>query len=388
MTPAKWTRPEQVVEALRRKWTSGRYLTAAANGHPFEPIGVPLKGPTAADTLHHYEQALAWAQSWAPGRHPHLRIQTKPIGGRNNLPSNTVPVRAWVDTRDLLWTLLDVTAEVELFHTLREQTAQHASDLARWMADHPMKVLAHAPAWHRLVRTACWIRDHTAEPVYLREIDIPGVDTKFIETNKAILAEFLDHVLPEGRIDTCAPKSDLVARYGFRAKPAYIRLRYLGDFPLPFSELTVRAQELSTRPPGVRTVFVLENEITYLSLPPVPDAIAILGSGYAAALLRHLTWLNDVGLYYWGDIDTHGFAILNQVRGLFPHTTSLLMDRTTLLSHEAHWGEEKTQAPDGLPHLTPEEAQLAQDLRNGTYRPHLRLEQERISIATIRSALT
>ncbi|MFZ3494666.1 Wadjet anti-phage system protein JetD domain-containing protein [Streptomyces sp. 5.8] len=388
MTPAAWSRPEDVVETLRRKWTSGRYLAAAAGGHPFEPIAVPLKGPTAADTLHHYEQALAWAQSWAPSLHPQLRLQTKSIGGRNGLPSHTLPARAWVDTRLALWALLGVTDLVDRFHTLYEHTALHYPGLARWMADHPMKVLLHTAAWHQLVRTVRWIRDHSAQQVYLREIDVPGVDTKFIETHKAILAELLDHALPENRIDAGAPKNDLAARYGFRTKPIYIRLRYLGASPLPFSELTVRAQELADWPPGVRTVFVLENEITYLSLPPVPDAITILGSGYAAALLRHLPWLDDVDLCYWGDIDTHGFAILDQVRGRFPHTTSLLMDRATLLAHKSHWSQEKTQARDGLTNLTPEEAHLYQDLRTGTYRPHLRLEQERIAITTVREALT
>ncbi|MFG2785763.1 Wadjet anti-phage system protein JetD domain-containing protein [Streptomyces prunicolor] len=388
MTPAEWTRPEQVVEALRRKWTSGRYLAAAAGEHPFEPIGVPLKGPAAADALHHYEQALAWAQSWAPDRHPHLRIQTKTIGGRNGTSPHTIAGRVWIDSRQDLWTLLRVTAQVDHFHALHDQTAHDAPDLAQWMASHPMKVLTHAAAWPQLVRTVCWIRDHSTEQVYLREIDVPGVDTKFIETHKAILAELLDHALPEDRIDAGAPKSDLAARYGFRTKPLYIRLRYLGTSPLPFSELTVRAEELADWSPGVRSVFVLENEITYLSLPPVPDAIAILGSGYAAALLRYLPWLNDVDLSYWGDIDTHGFAILDQVRKRFPRTTSLLMDRATLLSHKSHWGEEKTQALGSLLHLTPDEAQLNHDLRDGTYRPHLRLEQERISITTIRNALT
>ncbi|MFJ9753176.1 Wadjet anti-phage system protein JetD domain-containing protein [Streptomyces chartreusis] len=151
---------------------------------------------------------------------------------------------------------------------------------------------------------------------------------------------------------------------------------------------SLRAEELAGWSPGVRTVFVLENEITYLSLPPVPSAIAILGSGYAAALLGHLPWLDDVDLCYWGDIDTHGFAILDQVRGRFPHTMSLLMDRATLIAHESHWGQEKTQARGGLTHLTPEEAHLEHDLRTGAYRPHLRLEQERIALTTMREALT
>ncbi|MFF9811587.1 DUF3322 domain-containing protein [Streptomyces coeruleorubidus] len=67
--------------------------------------------------------------------------------------SNTVPARAWADTRDRLWTLLRVTTQVDRFHTLHEQTARQDPGIARWMADHPMKVLAHAADWHGLVRT-------------------------------------------------------------------------------------------------------------------------------------------------------------------------------------------------------------------------------------------
>jgi hypothetical protein len=88
-----------------------------------------------------------------------------------------------------------------------------------------------------------------------------------------------------------------------------------------------------------------------------------------------------IDLWYWGDIDTHGFAILSRVRSHFPHTRSLLMDRHTLLAHRAHWGEEKHQTSEPPVHLTPAEAQLEQDLRLGTYQPHLRLEQERIPSA-------
>ncbi|MFJ7205226.1 Wadjet anti-phage system protein JetD domain-containing protein [Streptomyces sp. NPDC098789] len=387
MTEAAWTRPQQVIEALRRKWTSGQYLASAAQGQDFEPIGAPLKGPAAADVLHHYEQVLAWAQSWAPDRHPQLRIQTKTVGGRGGIPANPVPERVWVDTREHLWSLLGVAAEVELFHALHEQTVQRDPVLAQWMQDQPMKVLRNTGHWLRLVETTCWIRDHTTVELYLRQIDVPGVDTKFIENNKGILSELLDRSLPHDRIHIGAPRSDFAARYGFLRKPAYIRLRHLGSAPGPFSEFAVRATELTSKPAGIRTVFVLENEVTYLSLPPMPDAIAILGSGYAAALLRHLPWLADVDLHYWGDIDTHGFAILSQVRARFPHTRSLLMDTATLLAHQEHWGEERSQTLESPRHLSKAEAQLEQGLRDGTHRPHLRLEQERIPIRTIVRAL-
>ena len=80
----------------------------------------------------------------------------------------------------------------------------------------------------------------------------------------------------------------------------------------------------------------------------------------------------------WGDIDTHGFAILDQLRGYFPAVASFLMDRQTLLAHCSHWGEEPDPARHDLMRLTPEETAVYDDLRFDRHRPRLRLEQERV----------
>lgn len=45
----------------------------------------------------------------------------------------------------------------------------------------------------------------------------------------------------------------------------------------------------------------------------------------------------------WGDIDTHGFAILDRLRRHFPQVRSMLMDRATLLAHEGQWVTEQAQ---------------------------------------------
>ena len=73
------------------------------------------------------------------------------------------------------------------------------------------------------------------------------------------------------------------------------------------------------------SVYVVENEITYLAFPPADDAAVLLGGGYALSGLSPLTWLQDRDLIYWGDIDTHGFAILNRLRQAFPHARSCLL---------------------------------------------------------------
>jgi hypothetical protein len=96
----------------------------------------------------------------------------------------------------------------------------------------------------------------------------------------------------------------------------------------------------------VRTVFVIENEITYLALPQPDDAMVIRGSGYAVPVLEPLSWLGDLEVSYWGDIDTHGFVILDRLRSMFPKVRSMLMDRETLLAHRGQWVTEPSPARD------------------------------------------
>jgi hypothetical protein len=100
-----------------------------------------------------------------------------------------------------------------------------------------------------------------------------------------------------------------------------------------------------------------------------------------------LHWLADRRLTYWGDIDTHGFAILDRLRQHFPHARSMLMDRTTLLAHETHWVREPKPVATRLDRLHPNEADLYRDLVEETLGPTVRLEQERISYAAIEHAV-
>lgn len=63
--------------------------------------------------------------------------------------------------------------------------------------------------------------------------------------------------------------------------------------------------------------------------------------GYALDLLSGIGWLADRQIQYWGDIDTHGFAMLDRLRAGFPQAQSLLMDRATLLDHQCLWRREE-----------------------------------------------
>ncbi len=160
-----------------------------------------------------------------------------------------------------------------------------------------------------------------------------------------------------------------------------------GELSGGFTELTLRIDEVAARPPTQGTVVIVENETTYLALPRVTDAIAVCSGGYSVSKLAGLPWLAHRRVVYWGDIDTHGFAMLSQLRASVRHATSVLMDQSTLLAHEGQWVREPKSTNAKLPGLNEAEGRLYVDLIEGRFGEAVRLEQERIRFGSVREAL-
>jgi hypothetical protein len=379
--PGRWTRPRDVRAAVRKKWDSGALLARFAAGQGWEPIGIPLHGPSARQLGAHLSEVQQWAAEWAEAARGPLRVEYKQVGGRH-FGTNRIPCRAWLDGYDEAWALLNVRPEVRHLAELIEAT--RGTRLVPWLASHPMRALRLADAWEKLLATVRWIERWQVPAMYLRQVDVPGVDTKFIERHKGVLTELLDIQLDPSRVDSAAP--DFAGRYGFLRKPGYLRFRMDGGFR-GFSELSVRADEFAAPPDGVTRVYVVENEITYLAFPVPPRAMVIFGAGYAVSVLEPLGWLAGFDVVYWGDIDTHGFAILNRLRHRLPHVSSMLMDRVTLLAHRDYWITEPSPTAAVLDHLDLAESGLYADLVSNAYAPSIRLEQERISFAAVEKAI-
>jgi len=376
-----WTRPPEVRAWLGKKWKSGALLTALAEGKDWEPLDLPLRGPAAGEIAGRLAEVQEWAAAWDRAARGPLRVEYKKVGGRQ-VGSNMIPCRAWIDGYEPAWELLGVRADVRRFSTLARATAESCPRLVPWVTRRPLRLLRLAGRWDELLAAVRWIDERQTPGMYLRQVDVPGVDTKFIEQHRGVLTELLDLQLAPDRIDADAP--DFAGRYRFRRKPGYVRFRVTAG---AFTELSVRADEFAAPPPGTSRVYVVENEITYLAFPLPAGAIVIFGGGYAVDVLEPLGWLTDLDLVYWGDIDTHGFAILNRLRHRFGHARSMLMDRATLLAHRGQWVTEPRPATGRLDRLDAEEAGLYRDLLDGTLGPSVRLEQERIRFAALEQAL-
>jgi len=153
------------------------------------------------------------------------------------------------------------------------------------------------------------------------------------------------------------------------------------------SDLTIPAVDFARLDIPVKLAFITENEINGLAFPEMPDSIVVFGLGYGLDRLAEATWLGAKTLYYWGDIDTHGFAILDRLRAFFPYAQSFLMDRTTLMAHRELWGRERDRYERPLSRLTIPEQVLFEELKDGLLGDRVRLEQERISFGWLKQAL-
>lgn len=386
-----WSGRRELRAQLLRAWDRGVLLAESVTGESSFPRRLTLKAPTSAQMADDFDAVRAWIADLRAL--PNYRIEMRERRHRV-LGVNQVPSAVWVDTLDDALVILGKRREFERLSALVERTRTRRPELLDWMARKPHKALALADEWDRLLDVTDWLAAHPRPGIYLRQVDIPGVHSKFIEAHRGVLTQWLDRVLPPEVINTSARGiSGFARRYGFRDKPQRIRLRGL-DSACPLLDrfvnvdITLDADSFTRLQPAVSRVFITENEINFLAFPGVADSMLVFGAGYGFELLAQVDWLAHCQVYYWGDIDTHGFAILDQLRAHIPHARSLLMDRATLLAFEDQWGVEETQTQRDLPRLDADERSLYDDLRDNRIRPNLRLEQERIAFGRVEDALS
>ena len=386
-----WSTPGDLRAQLQKLWARGDLLASLVTGEALFPKRLALKAPTSAEMAEHFDQVRAWIAELRAM--PRCRLEMREFRHRV-LGSNAVPHAAWIDHREDAIALIGKQREVARFAALLETTRQRQPPLLDWLAKRPLRALELAGDWDRLLDIVAWLQAHPRPGVYLRQIDIPGVHSKFIEAQRGVLGELLDCVLPPAAIETSASGvSQFATRYGLRDKPLRIRFRILDPAHalLPgglLPDITLDAASFAGLDCQVERVFITENEINFLAFPQLEGSLVIFGAGYGFETLREAGWLTRCRIHYWGDIDTHGFAILDQLRSQFDHVESFPMDRATLHAFAAHWGEEEKPAQRDLPRLTPDESALYDDLRDHRIGRKLRLEQERIGFGWVTAALS
>ena len=374
--------PEDVRQTLVRRFQSKhREWLIGDTGESQWPLEVPLGLPTEQAALRQVDGVRAWVNAWQGWQ--------------------GVGTLSWCDRR---WKALGVQRLPEKL-ALRgpEDVAMWIGESARWeraqsryralIARWPVlaqqlpryfDVLAdYSDAdYQRLTEMLDWIASHPNSNLYPRQLPVSGLDSKWLDGRKGLLTDLVAAIQEDSSSDL-----DFYQRCGLKAPPLLVRMRVLdqslrahvggvGDITAPVDDLAGISWPVSH-------VFIVENLQTGLAMSDMPGAVVFMRLGYNVDVLARLPWLARARCMYWGDLDTHGFAILHRARSYIPELQSVLMDEETLLRHKALWVDEAAQhSAAELTLLTKDEQQLYRDLKQQRWGQNVRLEQERINWTT------
>jgi hypothetical protein len=366
-----WTTASDIRRRVQRRWDDGTILRALAAASPFPVIEVPVRGPLPGAIGDDLSAVRAWIAALEADSRSGTRYTVRyvAVGGRL-IGRNDLPSRAIVESYEQAIALLSVGDQVRAYKILLSAVALEPS-VSAWVAANPLRALEVADSWPTLLSAYRWLRAARGSGRYLREITAPGVDTKFVERHRPLLAQLLS-------VPSTAP--GFLSALGLRTKPETLRLRPSPAVGLTagLSDITARLDELASLDLAVTDAVVVENETTFLSVPIPRDGVVLWGKGFEVDRAGSMPWLAGAEVVYWGDLDTHGFAILHRLRAWLPQTRSLLMDRDTLMAHRARWVAEAAPTASRLDRLTADEQALYQDLVTDRLGERVRLEQERI----------
>jgi hypothetical protein len=301
--------------------------------------------------------------------------------GRNEFPARVVFLSA-----DDLLRFVDRSDEFATLVAAATKVRRRVPVLEQWMRANPDSLLAVAPDLDGLLEVVSWFTQHPQPGVFARELPLT-VDTKFIERHERLLRRWLDIALPPHTIRS--DEEHFERRFGLRYAEPHLMVRFLdaklqatAAYPCDEISLPLRTLEQLTCP--VSMVFIVENKVNLLTLPPIEGGLALGGLGNGVSLLRYVGWLKSVPITYWGDIDVEGFLILSMLRAFLPRTQAFLMDQVTLDRHKRLLVAGTGRLFDVPPYLDAAE----QDVFLACQSKNLRLEQERIPQAQVVAALS
>ena len=182
---------ERGVNYLRKRSAPGRAFCARlsqANRSFRSPFALARRGSrvtmrvrrAALEAFNRDAVALGLSVDWSETGH--RRFQT------HEIPTSA----AWQNESTYLQAL-GRTATTQAF---REDVALLPAELHSWAAEHPLDVVAHHGAWPELLRCVFWFREHPRSGLYLRQIPVDGIDTKFLEQHLGILDALLLNTMP------------------------------------------------------------------------------------------------------------------------------------------------------------------------------------------------
>ncbi|MFE2750604.1 Wadjet anti-phage system protein JetD domain-containing protein [Actinosynnema sp. NPDC059335] len=376
--------PADVLTDIRRRldrtWAADLAGASTSWPHRF-PIGTPRKSELEAGWARTYQPLIRQWRDWAKMQPVQLHTEPK----RVYTTTQDIPVHVEVAgldaaarvvgddwtfrlarTRDRLGLLVQrFPGTPELDRVVRATDKYSDTD------------------FDLLLTTAAWFQANDATGLTPRQVPIPGVHAKWLNTRQSLI------IALSGRANL-----GLLPRHPARIHFTYLDPAYRATGARHHDSATVG--DAFTPPYRPAVVIISENKDTAVHFPPVDGGVAVEGDGFGGKTAAAFPWLTQAPhLYYWGDIDTHGYEILNGWREDGVAVRSILMDPATHETFEPYGTNTDRNGillqpgtPKPLPRLTPTERAVYERLLAPAWRGHRRVEQERIPLRFAAETLT
>lgn len=385
--------PDDLAVACRRQLERHQVDWLAQPSESSWPLSVALRGPSDRQAANAPGAVRAWLGSWndfdriskEKGRRAAAawRSMNWRTMGNVNVPEKVLfeDAQAVADCAGLRrhWDTLRTRWQVlgERYPALAGQRdcASAVIKAAEWSNDD----------FRRLIELLAWCEDNPASELYLRQLPLVDIDTKWVEGRRGVVELLLQILLGK--------EGDVRQIMGLRRPPNTVRMRLLDatlreqvlgmeDLQMPVGQWN----HVWQRPP--KRLLIVENLESGLALPDIEGAAVVMALGNNVGVLREVMWAHSAEVLYWGDIDTWGLHILSRARHIFPRLKSMLMTEAVVESHRHLLTDEPTQDKRSAGNLTTEEAQLLSDLQTGRWGERRRLEQERIYWPSVSEAFS
>jgi hypothetical protein len=376
--PLKLQTKQTITKKLTTLYSKAEHLKAHLNQEPFE-VNFSFKRLSQKDIENNFNQINQWIKEL---NQLSFEVEFSSVSYRS-LGEQSLPCSLVVNQEQFL-TYLGKKRDFSKHMTLLKESFSQFPSLKSLLIKEPKLIMEYVEVWDRLLRVCHYFVESPRPNLYIRELEIEEVDSKFIEQYKRVLDKLLETILEASFYDKEISK---ISHYGFEKKYGLkydlptIRFRILDQnyYICGLDDLSLPLNLFKNLDLACQNVYITENKINGLSFPQRKESMVIFGLGYGIESLKEVTWLQNKNIYYWGDIDTHGFAMLSQIRSYFPLSQSILMNEETVMRFKHLAVNESKPFKGELPNLTEEEQIIFDRLKDNYYGEALRIEQERIS---------
>ena len=360
---------EQIYKKLKKYYDSGKIFRSFIENSSLFPLEISLKKVQQKDIQSEY---LLFTKELKQLQESNLPLSYKEYNFKT-LGVQRLPNSVKIERLEIFLSLIDREKEYALFVTNYQKIISNYATLEALFFHKPMLVLTYIDDWEKFFLIIDFFSLNKQKDKYIREISLKNIDTKYIEKHKKILDILLSNILQKEPLSSISDFT-FEKKYQLKYPQPQVRFRILDKdlYINGCSDITLCIDEFEQLDIACREVYIVENKITTLSFPDKESSIVIFGSGYKVGVLKSVKFLRDKEIYYWGDIDRDGFAILSQIRGYFPQICSILMDKKTLELFKHFILEYEKSSIKNLKYLHKDELELYHILGNE------RLEQEKI----------